>query len=87
VVATSRAVQGLTSASAAAVETADTAEAMACAVIRLLLNPELACERGRESRRLITDEYNWEGSLGRVLQLLENPLGTPIPRLALSPLS
>jgi sugar transferase (PEP-CTERM/EpsH1 system associated) len=87
VVATPRAVQGLTAAAAAAVETAGTAEAMAGAIVRLLLQPELARERGRESRRLIAGEYNWDRSLERVLQLLENPSVMETARPTFSPLA
>lgn len=85
VVATSRAVQGLTPGAAAGVETADTPVAMADAIVRLLRNPQLAREKGRESRRLITGEYNWPQSLDRLLQLLENPTGVEARQAALSP--
>jgi glycosyltransferase involved in cell wall biosynthesis len=73
VVATSRAVQGLTRVAAAGVETADTPVDMAAAIVRLLRNPELAREKGRQGRRLITGEYNWSLALDGLLQLLENP--------------
>ena len=87
VVATSRAMQGLTPAAAVAVETADTPEAMAAAVVRLLLDPERARECGRQGRLLIADEYNWERALDRVLQLVENPVGREDSRAAFCPLS
>jgi sugar transferase (PEP-CTERM/EpsH1 system associated) len=73
VVATSRAVQGLSPLSATAVAVADTPREMSEAIVRLLRNPELAREKGRQSRRLIAGEYNWPQSLDRVLELLENP--------------
>ena len=52
VVATSRAVQGLTRVAAAGVETADSPVDMAAAIVRLLRNPELAREKGRQGRRV-----------------------------------
>src|SRR5204863_5347897 len=58
VVATPRAVQGLTRAAAAGVEVADTPEETAAAIVRLLRNPGMARERGKQSRRLIAGEYN-----------------------------
>jgi len=85
VVATSRAVQRLTPGAVAGVETADTPVAMADAIVRLLRNPQLAREKGRENRRVITGEYNWPQSLDRLLQLLENPTGVDARQAALSP--
>jgi glycosyltransferase involved in cell wall biosynthesis len=87
VVATARAVQGLTPAAAVAVQTAETPETISAAVVRLLLDPDLARERGRQGRELITGEYNWERSLDRVLQLIENPAERQSRRAELSPLS
>jgi sugar transferase (PEP-CTERM/EpsH1 system associated) len=87
VIATARAVQGLTPAAAVAVETAESPEAMAAAIVRLLQNPDLARERGRQGRHLITGEYSWERSLDRVLQLIENPAERQPRQTELSSLS
>jgi polysaccharide biosynthesis protein PslH len=85
VVATSRAAQGLTPLAATAVEIADTPEETAAAIVRLLRNPELAREKGRQSRRLIAGEYNWSQSLDRLLELLENSTAKEARQTALSP--
>lgn len=87
VVATTRAVQGLTPAAATAVDIADSPRQMADCTVRLLRDPEHARQRGRLGRALIAAEYNWPQSLGRLLQLLENPTAKGNSRPALSPLS
>lgn len=71
VVATSRTAQGLTAAAAAAIEIADSAVEMASRVVRLLRDPVAARERGAACRRRVAEDYNWERSLERLLELLE----------------
>ena len=73
VVGTSRAVQGLSPLAAEAVETADSPEKMAAAVVRLLEDPQLARSKGMECRRRVTEDYQWDASGDRLLQVLENP--------------
>jgi sugar transferase (PEP-CTERM/EpsH1 system associated) len=85
VVATSRAVQGLTPAAAQAVEIADTPEQMAAAIVGLLRNPELAREKGRQSRWIIASEYNWHQSLHKLMQVLENHAGKEARQTAFPP--
>jgi polysaccharide biosynthesis protein PslH len=85
VIATSRAVQGLTPIAATAVETADTPGQMAAAIVKLLRNPELAREKGRQSRRVIAGEYNWSQFLDKLMHLLENPTGKATRQAAFSP--
>lgn len=87
VVATSRASQGLTQAAAAGVEIADTPREMAAAIVRLLRNPEMAREKGRQSRRIVAGEYSWPQSLDQLVQLLENPAGKETRQAALPPRS
>ncbi|MEO8367688.1 MAG: TIGR03087 family PEP-CTERM/XrtA system glycosyltransferase [Candidatus Solibacter sp.] len=87
VVATSRATQGLTPAAASAVETADSPREMAAAIVRLLRNPEMAREKGRQSRIMVAGEYNWSQSLDQLTQLLENPTRKEARQAALPPCS
>jgi sugar transferase (PEP-CTERM/EpsH1 system associated) len=82
VVATTRAVQGLSANVAAVIETGDGAEAMAAKIVRLLGDPQLARELGMESRRRVTADYNWEESLDQLCRLLER---AEPPRIAASP--
>jgi sugar transferase (PEP-CTERM/EpsH1 system associated) len=87
VVGTARAVQGLTPNAAKAVETAGTPQEMAARIVPLLRDPALARGKGRESRRIIAQEYNWGTALGRFLQLVENPAKTEDLPAAVSRLS
>jgi sugar transferase (PEP-CTERM/EpsH1 system associated) len=73
VVATKRAVQGLSSQVAAAVDTANTVLEMAAMVLRLLRCPELARKKGAEGRERVATNYKWGEALERLLALLENP--------------
>ena len=79
VVATSRALQGLSADVAAVVEKGDSAEELARKIVLLLRDPELACGLGMEGRRRVTADYNWGRSLDRLCQLLEStgPSRTP----------
>jgi glycosyltransferase involved in cell wall biosynthesis len=72
VVATSRTVQGLSSAVAETVETGNSSEEMATKIVRLLRDPELAQQKGNEGRRKVGIEYSWKQSLDRMLQLLDD---------------
>jgi sugar transferase (PEP-CTERM/EpsH1 system associated) len=87
VVATRRTAQGLSPAVADMVDTGDTAEEMAAKVVRLLQDVQLAHRKGMESRHRVAAEYRWEQSLDRLLQLLENPAVTELPRPAQSSLA
>ena len=82
VVATARTAQGLSPAVADLVDTADTAEEMAAKVVRLLQDVRFAQRKGTEGRHRVAAEYRWEQSLDRLLQLLENPAVTELPRPA-----
>ncbi len=68
VVATSRAVQGLSREVAQLVGVADTPEEMGAAVLVLLRNPE----SGHMGRERVKVEYSWSNSLDRLLLLLED---------------
>jgi len=83
VVATPRAVQGLSRGVAGAIETAETAEEMAAVTLRLLRDPVSARRKGMECRRRVIEEHNWGRVLNRLLELVENPCGTP--RTAMDP--
>jgi sugar transferase (PEP-CTERM/EpsH1 system associated) len=87
VVASSRAVQGLSKDVAGLIETADTAEELAAKVIRLLRDPELAQRTGLNGRRSVTTAYDWDQSLDELLQLLENPANGATPKAGASSLS
>jgi glycosyltransferase involved in cell wall biosynthesis len=82
VVGTSRAVQGLSEDARRAVDIADTAEQMAATIVGLIRDPQLAARRGSESRTRIAREYDWGRSLGRLLQLVEDPAGFEASRIA-----
>ncbi len=73
VVCTSRAAQGLSANAAGAVDVADGAAEMAAKVATLLADAQFARNKGMEGRRRVAGEYNWETSLSRLLDLLENP--------------
>lgn len=77
VVATPRAVQGLTEDVAAIVETAQSAEELAGKTVNLLRNRQLAREIGEEGRRRVTAAYSWNNAMQRLLELIE----TPVPAL------
>jgi sugar transferase (PEP-CTERM/EpsH1 system associated) len=79
VVATSRAIQGLSADVAAVVEKGDRAEELATKIVRLLRDPELGRRIGMEGRRRVTADYSWERSLDQLCRLLECPEG---PRTA-----
>ena len=73
VVATPRAVQGISADVAGAVETGESAEELASKVVELLRDPQTARRKGLEGRRRVIAEHNWDRSLERLLQLIENP--------------
>jgi polysaccharide biosynthesis protein PslH len=73
VVATSRAVQGLTSSVAEMIRTGDTADRLAAHVVELLRDREAAYRRGLEGRKRIAAEYSWETSLQSLLRIVEHP--------------
>ena len=87
VVATPRAVQGLTADVAACVDTAESAETIASHVTRLLLDPQQARARGLEGRRRVGKDYSWETALDHLLRVVEDPGGAaeePKPAEALA---
>jgi glycosyltransferase involved in cell wall biosynthesis len=73
VVATTRAVKGLSNELAAAVDTAAGAEDFAGRIISLFTNPEVARSRGIEARRRAALYCNWDRSLAQLLELIRNP--------------
>lgn len=79
VVCTPRAAQGLSAGAAAAVTLADGAEEMAGKIVGLLRNPDLTRARAMEGRLQVAAEYRWDESLGRLLQLLEDPANHKSP--------
>ncbi len=76
VVATPRAVQGLSSRVAAVIQTAESTEQLAAGVLALLQNPAAARRQGLEGRRRVIDEHNWEHALERLLELVDHPAST-----------
>jgi glycosyltransferase involved in cell wall biosynthesis len=86
VVGTTRAVQGLTPRTAAAVDIADDPETMAAKIVPLLQNPRLAIKKGKEARQRVAADYNWDQSLQRLLEIVEAPSLTPQPHAEISPL-
>jgi glycosyltransferase involved in cell wall biosynthesis len=88
VVATPRAVQGLTSGVAELVGTGNTPEELAERVLEVINNKQLAQEKGMEGRCRVMADYSWGRSADYLLQLLENPLSEVKTRAAVpSPLS
>jgi sugar transferase (PEP-CTERM/EpsH1 system associated) len=75
VVATSRAAQGLSTGVADIVEKGNSPEELASVVVRLLQDHELRRQKGIEGRRGVMTEYDWERSLDRLLQLVEDAGG------------
>jgi polysaccharide biosynthesis protein PslH len=73
VVATPRAVQGLTKPIADSVRTAERADDFAAEVVRLLRDPDRAGSEGIEGRRRVASAYSWEQALERLLQLVDDP--------------
>jgi len=73
VVATSRAVQGLTQGVAGAVSIANEATEMAEKIVHLLMDQEFARRTGVAGRQQVMLEYNWTQALEKLLRLVENP--------------
>ena len=82
VVATRRAVQGLSARVAALVETGETADEIAAEVLALLREPEGAFRRGLEGRQRVMADYSWDAALARLLLLVESPGATSDDRRA-----
>jgi sugar transferase (PEP-CTERM/EpsH1 system associated) len=78
VVATSRAAQGLSPKVADMVDQGDTVEELAEKIVLLLRDPNLAHRRGLDGRTRVTEDYSWTYTLGRLLQIVENPGPTGI---------
>ena len=76
VVATPRAVQGLSPGVAGAIDTVEGAEEMAARVLALLRDPKEARRKGMECRRRVLEEHNWGRVIDRLLELLDNPTST-----------
>jgi polysaccharide biosynthesis protein PslH len=74
VVATSRPAQALSPRTASAIRIADSAEAMAAAIIELLRDPRLAREVGAESRAVVREDYCWERINNQLLALITDPI-------------
>jgi sugar transferase (PEP-CTERM/EpsH1 system associated) len=73
VVATPRALQGLSPRVADVIEAGESAAEMAAKIVFLLKDPELARRLGLEGRCRVAAEYDWGQILGAFLQLIENP--------------
>ena len=80
VVATSRALQGLSGTVREAIETAEEPEDMAAAVVRLLQNRVQARSKGLEGRIRVIEEHDWNQMAHRLLELIEAPASTPRTR-------
>jgi sugar transferase (PEP-CTERM/EpsH1 system associated) len=81
VVATPRAAQGLSCRVAEMVDTGDTPEQLASKVAELLQDSEFARRKGLDGRRRVAEDYMWDAALERLLQLLESPASTELPRI------
>ena len=81
VVATPRAVQGLSPRVADMVHTGDTAEELASKVVVLLRDVPSAQRIGLDGRRRVAEDYRWDKALDRLLQLVEDPVNRELPRL------
>jgi sugar transferase (PEP-CTERM/EpsH1 system associated) len=79
VVATTRVLNGLSPSVAAVVETGDTPEEMAAKVIGFLADPDRCARKGMEGRQWVTEDYNWNRPVARLLELLEDPKGISSP--------
>jgi sugar transferase (PEP-CTERM/EpsH1 system associated) len=84
VVATSRTRQGISPEVGRLVATGDSAQELSSEIVALLRDPQLATRKGIEGRQSVMAVYQWQTSLGRLLQLLENPGG---PELVVPPSS
>jgi sugar transferase (PEP-CTERM/EpsH1 system associated) len=74
VVASSRAVQGLSREAADTVAVADTPAEMAARTLDFLRNPELARVKGRDGQRQVCEQYVWSRALDDLLNLIEPDL-------------
>jgi sugar transferase (PEP-CTERM/EpsH1 system associated) len=81
VVATPRAAQGLSHRVAHAVDTGDSPKELASRVGVLLRDPERARMKGVNGRCLVMEDYSWEKALGKLLELVENPMTAEIPNV------
>ena len=61
---------------AGALDIADQPQEMADKIVQLLQDPAFARRRGLEGCRRVTAEHNWDESLGRLLEILQDPGGT-----------
>ena len=85
VVATPRAAQGLSPRAAEIVHTGNTPEELAAKVVVLLRDSKLAQRIGLDGRRRVTEDYSWDCTLDRLLQLLEDPQTVEFPKLKIEP--
>jgi polysaccharide biosynthesis protein PslH len=76
VVATPRALQGLSTRVSEVIHTGSKAEEFAREVTGLLRDRDLARRDGLEGRRRVAAAYSWDRTHARVLELVENPKGT-----------
>jgi sugar transferase (PEP-CTERM/EpsH1 system associated) len=80
VVATPRAVQGLSADVRAIIDIGQNAQELAAKTLALLSDLEGAHRKGMEGRERVTRDYNWSRSLNQLLQLLEMPRGNSTSR-------
>jgi glycosyltransferase involved in cell wall biosynthesis len=81
VVATPRAAQGLSRRVANTVDTGHTATELASRVIVLLRDPNHARSKGMDGRRLVREDYSWDSTLKRLLELVEKPVTKEIAKV------
>jgi polysaccharide biosynthesis protein PslH len=72
VVATSKTKQGLSPEVGRLVATGDTPRELSHQVVTLLRDSQMAARKGAEGRQRVMRDYQWEVSLSRLLQLIEN---------------
>jgi sugar transferase (PEP-CTERM/EpsH1 system associated) len=73
VVATTKAVQGLSPSVAESVRCGNTAGELASHVLEFLRKPQLAAETGAKGRSRVVAEYDWGGAMDRFVRLVESP--------------
>jgi len=77
VVATTKAVQGLSARTAALIETGDTQAELATKTCNILKNQEHAYSLGVNYRRSVMEDYSWPAALDRLMSVIERPASYP----------
>lgn len=73
VVASRKALQGVSTPVAEVIGAGESPEELAAWVLAMLKDPTMASQIGKDGRRQVTSEYNWQRSGEQLLSLIENP--------------